>query len=152
MNQQLKANLVLLLQLLLTLLRTPVKAKDEIEAVSQEIKNHQALINTAHGDSELNDPQVKDLIDDLTTVAAESEPDEEYAEIPTELPELEQAEPISDSLDAENQEEAEAEEPESESEPESETEEEAPPAPKKESPKERIARQKAEREAKLKKK
>lgn len=74
-----------LLTLLIALVRIPADEEDAIAAQKQKIEDHKALINTAHGDSELNDPTIIELIDDLTEVAATATPDPEYAEVPEEV-------------------------------------------------------------------
>lgn len=88
-----------LLELLLVLFRLPKDTKQSvIDKAKQNIEDHKALIATAHGDSELNHPNTLTLIDDLTEVAATSDPDDEYAETPSDLLEEEQGE---DDTDAE---------------------------------------------------
>lgn len=82
-----------LLELLLVLLRLPKDAPQEaIDKAKQNLEDHKALIDTSHGDSELNHPDSLSVVDDLIEVAATSDPDEEYAETPADLVEQEEPE------------------------------------------------------------
>lgn len=102
-----KQALIELLTLILALQRLPKSASPEvIQAAKDKIDEHKGVIDTMHGDSELNDPEVVEVIDDLVEVAATSEPDAEYAETP---PEEEEA--IQDPPSAEDEDEDEEEKP-----------------------------------------
>lgn len=87
-----------LLELLLVLLRIPKNAPPAVIAeAKQAIEDHKATIDTMHGDSELAHPNVTTLIDDLTEIAATSDPDEEYSETPEPSAEEEESEPAEES-------------------------------------------------------
>lgn len=147
-----KEALVQLLTLLLALARTPTDQKESIEAQKAKLQEQRDTIDTMHGDSELAEPEVTDLLDDLTEVVATSEPDEEYAEVPEEEVEGEAEEDAAAAKAAAKKAKAkkasvaaEEEEEEEEAEPEEEEEEEEA----EETPREKIKRLAAEKVARL---
>ena len=73
-----------LLALIIALLRTPPTEENQasLGTLRSQISQKQREIDIWHGDHEINDPQVRELFDDLATVAASATPDEEYAETP----------------------------------------------------------------------
>jgi len=164
-----KQQYLLLLGALLALARTP-KGEDESEdSIATQKDNIQLIrdeIDTLHGDEEFNDPEVKDLIDDLIEVAGSSEPDTEYAEFPAEVvtgekkgkgkgkkPAPVEPEPEEEEEEEEEEPEADEEEAEAEAEPEEEEEEEEEEEPEpEETVKQKRARLAAEAAAAAKKK
>lgn len=114
-----KDKLIVLFTLILALARTPKDQDEHIDKQKKKIQEVRDEIDTLHGDEDFNSDEVSELINDIITVAATSEPDEEYAEIPADTDD------DADTEDGEGEAEAKAE-PEDE---DGEAEEEAPRKP-----------------------
>lgn len=109
-----KETLLNLLTALLALAQTPKANEDEAAKIQGIITDHLNFAKTAHGDSEIADPEIQDKLNDLSTVLGSSEPDPEHAEVPEFDDETETAEettteePTEEELAAQQQAEEEA--------------------------------------------
>lgn len=84
-----KEALLELFKLLIQLGRLSTDDPTLVDKLKQKIALQKDIIDTLHGDSDMNDLEVQESIDDLTEILATSSPDPQYEEIPDDLDDTE---------------------------------------------------------------